>query len=255
MGDVLRLSTLILAIFLILPARAADETAFTAPPDKAQAHDLSHAKWEKLREDDGIRVYRWDVPDSPLFAFKGEAVVDAPIARVASVLIDSSRRKEWVPNLIECHIVRKISPRERIEYTAISTPPFTKDRDFVFRGRAEFIEKTRELVLHFTSVEDPAAPETNMVRGRVMDSTYRLRPVEGGKHTFVEYRVHIDPRGSVAKWMVNMVQKNIPFNTLEAIRRQVAKPDVVDHPEVKALFETSETKPSAEKPEVRPVVK
>jgi len=197
--------------------------------------------WEKLSDHDGIAVFRWETKDSPLFAFKGETTIDAPIARVASVLADTPRRGEWVPHLIEGKVIRSISDKERIEYTSLETPPFTKNRDFVLHAKAEFKAATNELFFHFSSVDDEQAPKTNMIRGQVLNSHYRMRP-EGEGKTYVEYLVHVDPKGGIPRWLVNMVQKNIPRNTLEAIRKQVKKADVVDLQMVKDLY----VKPAAQ---------
>ncbi len=192
-------------------------------------------EWEKLSDHDGIVVYRWEMKDSPLFAFKGEITIDASVARVASVLADTPRRGEWVPHLIEGKVVRTISDQERIEYTSLETPPFTKNRDFVLHAKAEFRPATNELFFHFSSVEDDRAPKTDMIRGQVINSHYRMRP-DGENKTFVEYLVHVDPKGGIPRWLVNMVQKNIPRNTLDAIRAQVKKKDVTELAMVKDLY-------------------
>ncbi len=197
--------------------------------------DLSQVAWQPLSERDGIKVFRWETADSPLFAFKGEAHIDASIAKVAQVLADTSRRKEWVPSLIEAKIIRQISEKERIEYTSIATPPFTANRDFVLHAKAEFVEATRDLIFHFSSVEDAGMPPTNMIRGRVINSRYVLRQ-ESPTKTYLEYTVHVDPKGGVPRWLVNLVQKNIPRHTIEAIRRQVQKPDVEELVMVKQLY-------------------
>jgi hypothetical protein len=38
----------------------------------------------------------------------------------------------------------------------------------------------------------------------------------------------VDPRGSVPKFLVNMVQKSWPHKTITSLRKQVAKPDIKD---------------------------
>lgn len=204
----------------------------------ADTGSYTGAVWEQIRDEDGIRVYRWQPPGTSLFAFKADTIIESTVARIATVLVDVPRRKEWMPKLIEGHIVRSISLRERIEYMAVRTPPFVATRDFVFYDRAEFDKATGELNLRFTATEDPAAPEVpSMVRGRILDSTYTLRPANQNKATAVEMKVQIDPGGSVADWLVNFVQKNTPFNTLASVRKQVMRSDVVVLPDVKTVLE------------------
>lgn len=200
------------------------------------AVDFAKANWQKIREEDGIQIFRWEPPNSELFAFKGDGIIEAPLPRVATVLLDVSRRKEWVKNLIESHLVRRVSAHERIEYIALRTPPLTANRDFVYRGTAAWHPDTKQLMLSFTSVDDPAAPETKMVRGRTYDSTYTLTSLDNGRKTRFECRFLVDPRGSVAKWIVNFVQKNVPFNAIKGARQQVQRADVVESTEVQEIL-------------------
>src|SRR5258708_2555866 len=72
--------------------------------------------WEKIDDDDGITVYRREVPGSPVIAFKGEGDISASILRVASVLIDTSRATEWIDSLAQARTVKQLSEDEYIEY-------------------------------------------------------------------------------------------------------------------------------------------
>ncbi|MBI3541956.1 MAG: hypothetical protein HY075_01595, partial [Deltaproteobacteria bacterium] len=68
----------------------------------ASAATAPEPSWEKIKDtDDGIVVFSREVPGSSVMAFKGNGVVDAPIAKVASALFDPARAKEWVLNLEE----------------------------------------------------------------------------------------------------------------------------------------------------------
>ena len=191
----------------------------SAPPE---------SKWEKFDESDGIAVFRREIPGSPVIALRGEGVVDAPILRVASVLIDTSRSTEWVDRLAEVKVVRTLSENEQIHWTHISTPAILKDRDFVFAIKMELDPANKRLSLNYHSVYDSGAPKTNFVRGELQLGTFTLTSIDGGKKTRVLAEVLADPKGSVAKWIVNLFQKSWPHKTLANLRRQVAKPDIVD---------------------------
>lgn len=183
--------------------------------------------WQKFDDAEGIAVFRREVPGSSVIALRGEGVVDAPIARVASVLIDTTRSTEWIDRLAEVKVVRKISDDEQIHWTHISTPVVIKDRDFVFDIKLELDPANKKLFLNYHSVYDSGAPKTDYVRGEFKYGTFTLTSIEGGKKTRVLAEVLADPRGSVAKWIVNLVQKDWPHKTIASLRRQVAKPDIV----------------------------
>jgi len=189
--------------------------------------------WEKFDEEDGISVYRRDVPGSDIVALRGEGVVAAPILRVGSVLTDISRATEWIDSLEEAKLVRKISDTEYIKWDHIGTPFVLADRDFVFNVKLEFKAKEKQMIVRLKSVEDPAAPKTDYVRGHMIYGMYVLTSIEGGKKTRILTEMLCDPKGSVAKWMVNLFQKSWPYNTITALRKQVQKPDIKDNPKLK----------------------
>src|SRR4051812_6530597 len=97
-------------------------------------HSLS---WEKVRETDGITVYRSHVPGTSVLAFKGDGRVDVPLLKVARVIIDPARGPEWVDSLAESRIIRRISDTEFLEYDHFAMPFIIKDRDFVSRVTIE----------------------------------------------------------------------------------------------------------------------
>ncbi len=192
--------------------------------------------WEKFDEEDGIAVYRRDVPGSDVVALRGEGVIDAPLLRVGSVLVDTPRAHEWIDSLEETRIIRKISDTEYVKWDHIGTPFVLADRDFVFKVKLEFSSKEKQMRVRFHSVKDAAAPKTDFVRGQFLYGAYILTSIDGGKKTRILAELLCDPKGSVAKWMVNLFQKSWPYNTITALRRQVKKPDVKDNPKLKEAF-------------------
>jgi hypothetical protein len=192
--------------------------------------------WEKFDEDDGIAVFRREVPGSPIIALRGEGVIDAPILRVLSVLVDTARAPEWIDSLAETKVVRKVSDDEFIEWDHIKTPVILKDRDFVFDIKLTLNPKDKQAALTYHSVYDSGAPKTDYVRGEFSYGTFNLTSIDGGKKTKFLCEVLADPKGSVAKWIVNLFQKKWPHETIESLRRQVAKPDIKDQPRLKELL-------------------
>jgi hypothetical protein len=192
--------------------------------------------WEKIAQTDGILVYRKEVPGSPVVAFMGEGLVDAPLAKVASVILDASRAREWVDTLAENRVLRRISDAEHIEYSHVATPFLVKDRDFVSRVVVSYDRPTATLVERIASVEDPLAPRTGHVRGRVIDGFFKLISLQGGNKTYFICQVHADPRGWLPKWIVNFFQRDWPLRSIRSLRKQVAKPDIREQPAVRKLL-------------------
>jgi hypothetical protein len=205
--------------------------------DAAKPAAGAETSWEQIANDEGITVFRREVAGSPVIAFKGIGVINAPIARVASVVIDTPRTKEWMDSTAESRVVRRVGPLEQIVYTHVTTPPIVmKDRDFVTQARGEVDGTKKRFIIHIKSVSDAGAPPTSFVRGEILHSSFIMTSIDNGKKTQVITEIHADPKGSVAKWVVNLFQKNWPFNTIKNLRKQVARGDVKESAELRTLF-------------------
>lgn len=224
---------MILALASVLPAAPGHADAVPQPPADSDA-----LPWVQTFRAEGTATFKRDVPGSDIIALRGLGRVDAPLMRVASVLLDYTRASEWVDSLEDVHIIRWTGPLEFIEYDRIGTPPLImKDRDFVCRGKLELDLAKQTLIMHVWPTTDASVPlDDRYVRGE-LTGYWRLKAIDGGKHTLVTAEMHGDPKGGVPKWLVNMFQTDWARETLEALRKQVSKPDIAILPQVQAAFE------------------
>lgn len=191
---------------------------------EARAEDSA---WEEMGNSDGISTWRRDVPGTSIVAFRGETIIDASIAKVSSVLDDTSRRLEWVHSAKAVKKIRIFSPLERIEYNHTGVPWPLRDRDFVYHASIAIDRDQKQVVIKMRSVDDPEMPVSDCcVRGRIAESSYILTSIDEGKRTRISVEINADPQGSIPKWLVNLFQKSWPRKTLQGIRDQVKKKDV-----------------------------
>lgn len=196
----------------------------------------SEPVWEQISEADGIEVFKYEVPDSPIVAFKGRGIVPASISKVASVILDTNHSTEWVDRLVENKVIRVNPDQSQVIWNHLGTPFVIKDRDFVYLSKVETDLKARTLRVTLHSVEDPLAPKTDYIRGEIHDSSFFLESLENDTQTRLTCTIHSDLKGSVAKWIINMFQKTWPRNTIEAVRKQAQKPDLQVLPFIKNAF-------------------
>ena len=189
------------------------------------------APWEKLREVDGIVIHRREVPGSPLIAFKGEGMIEQPIMRVATVLMDVTRSHEWADRVVEARELRVLSNTEVVHYSHVATTFITKDREFVTRITLD-VDPGKRIRLRLRSVDDELAPKTSYVRGELIDSSFTLT-AEGDARTRIVAELHADPKGSLPKWLVNAFQKSWAHKTINALRTQSARADLKEVPAVR----------------------
>ena len=196
-------------------------------------------QWKKSYTDDGITIYWSKVEGSRVIAFKGEGIVDAPIEKVASVVINTSRGTEWIDGLLKSRVVRNISPTEFIEYDQMGSPILMADRDFVSYVTIDTDAKTKRVTVTYNPAQDPSAPPSQKnVRGSMI-CDFKMIPMTLSDETYVEAEIHCDPNGEVPKWLVNFFQQGWPSLTFKHLRKQAMKQDVQVLPLVEKLLKPS----------------
>jgi hypothetical protein len=180
--------------------------------------------WEQVREEAGIRVQRRRVEGSSLHEFQGRGVIDAPLPTVLAVLHDVGRAPEWMHKCAAAHVVEHIDDRHDVVYNRTAAPWPVSDRDAVLSSAAAFDARTHEVRIDFWSITHPKEPPVpGVVRIPSLRGHWTLSPLNGGHATQAEYQVHADPGGSLPGWIVNMVSKEIPFQTIASLREQVKR--------------------------------
>jgi len=200
--------------------------------------DVTADGWKEVGDENGILVWSKDIEGSDVVAFRGEALIDAPISKVAMVLSDTSRKLEWVADSKAAKDIEMLSPMDRIEYSHIGTPWPLQDREFVFRAKVEVDKNAKQMLIRFSSIEDDRIPmPKGRVRGKLLKCVYTLNSAAEGAKTHLRIEILADPMGSVPKWLVNAFQRRWPFVTLTRIREQAAKANVGEHQFLKAYLD------------------
>jgi hypothetical protein len=181
--------------------------------------------WRFMNEIDGVKVYSRRSPDSPIVSMRGTGVIDAPLTKVAIVLLDDARVPEWTPD-VEARVVRVVNPMEYIEHNIVKMPPLVRDRDFVNVVYLAADREHRRATIISLPAEDPAVPPNKRVRG-VLSAEYELSEIDGGTRTSLTVTMHTDPKGALPAWLVNYFAREWPGEALRGIRKQSAKTDLV----------------------------
>jgi hypothetical protein len=188
--------------------------ASTSEVDASFAQD-----WEFLYVKDGIKVYKKDFPGSSIVGFKGEMDLDTSLDRVFTVLSDLNYRRLWVDRLKDVEAIRAYPGGQGfVEYYRMAMPWPISDRDFVISTRITYdpIKKTMQSITN--SIEDPTKPVLpGVVRGTTHGTQIVLTPLAPGK-THLSFALHGDPNGYFPSWLINLIQRNWPYNTLSMVR-------------------------------------
>lgn len=228
---------LVLLILLLTPLALAES------PDRSKLPEIPPVDdpvWVQAEKSPTLKTYWAKLKGTDIIAMRGEALVDQPLDKVASVIVDTTRGTEWIDSLVRSRIVREMTPRHFIEYDEVGIPfPFDtliSNRDFVSDTRIAYDAKVHRVTVTYLPVEDDQVPPKKpCVRG-LAHCVFKMTPTSVEGQTLVEAEVLCDPEGGLAPWLVNFFQEGWPKNTFERLRRQAAKPDIQVIPRVAALL-------------------
>ena len=184
---------------------------------------LAGGRWESLGTQDKVKLARMAIKGSRLFAVRGESVINAPVAKVASVIHDASRWDEWADAMKEVRILQVGPGTERVVYQSFEMPPLVSSRDTVYKY--DLVWEGDRIRIWGSSVKHPRAPKTIGIRSDLIIGRWYLKPM-GPNRTHLVAEVLMDPRGSLPAWVVNLVQRDYPADTIKHIRKQAKRADV-----------------------------
>ncbi len=197
--------------------------------------------WNVLSQKDGITAEGGFPPNSTLKAFRGTAIIDAPIGLVISVLFDHSRAPEWVDALEHSVELGALESDGVLVWQQFSNPWPVMDRIFIYRAQPEYSQEKQFFRAKFIDVDHAGAafsPEEHShipdssccVIGKIIHAEWQFRATSPQK-TCARVTVIMDPKGWVPAVFVNWFQETWPQQTLAGFRTQVKKPNLTLHPD------------------------
>jgi hypothetical protein len=178
--------------------------------------------WEMLDQDEGITVYRREVPGRDVYAFRGDIVIDAHVSEIIGVMMDVSKHTEWMYKCIDSRILKQVDEQHAIGYTRVDAPWPISDRDAVIDTKVTYSDGGRRVRMDFHGIDgrDMLAVPDDVVRMPRLDGFYDLHEYAPGK-TKIRYEAISDIGGKVPTWMANLAARDLPHLTLARLRDRV----------------------------------
>jgi len=185
--------------------------------------------WELIKDENGIKVYTLEspqtaqetapetAPETNIVKAKAIATLNAPLNKVRAILDDIDHRHEWIPYLKLSKALTNYNSNgnknKRIEYSHFHAPWPASDRDFVYE--IELIASSdKQLVYKMKSVASELMPiNKQIIRANLLETIYTLTAINN-KTTKVELIFHADPKGWIPDWIVNIIQRVLPYKIL-----------------------------------------
>lgn len=183
---------------------------YFAQVNAEQSEDVS---WQLVRDESGVQVYTRKVAGTEIVKARAVTIIRQPMENINHVLEDINNRYLWVPYLKQSRVISKGSGTTRIEYSHFEAPWPASDRDFVYFHNK--VHHDDDLIVYKarSTVVDTMPEQSDMVRGEIFYSHYRLESMTENL-TQVELVYHADPQGWLPDWIINIIQRALPYRML-----------------------------------------
>lgn len=222
MLDMNRPSTRVIALLLLAFGLVTAAPFSPSQRASADAPMSSHGvKWEYLERDDGIDVWKLDIPGKELPGFRGQVIINASMQHILDEMMDSKHHTEWMYRMKESTVLEELSKSAAIVYSRTSAPWPVWDRDVIIKVGYNFNADRSHLIMTFKNIESNKrkVPE-NVIRMPYLSGFYKMWKVDENK-TKVLYEVEADIGGSIPKWLSEKASKDLPYITLSRLRDRV----------------------------------
>ena len=199
--------------------------------------DLSSAaiEWRELNRGGDIVVDIGSIDGFGYDAFRGTAVIDAPVGRIVSVLLDWPSAPEWVYRLDDSVLLRD-SVDGSVVWQRYGVPG--SDRTVIYASELSFDDQTgvflgvlRDIGPDYplTQQERSRIPDTSgTVRATLVYSNWEVRAISP-ERTCVKVETLLDPN-NYSRMFFRVFRRSWPRSTLSELMSQVLEDDIALHP-------------------------
>jgi len=203
---------IILVCFLIIPVVFFNTIAFSQ----------DNMTWKLEKDANNIKCYTRIVQGSDFKEYKAVTEIKSTLSGLVALIEDMENAPEWIDTCIEGSVLKRLSPKETITYSANGAPWPVDDRDAVVYNRISQEPVTKQVTIELKGKSDYIDEISDRVRIKKLTGFWQLTP-KSNDRVEVHYQVHCEPGGNLPSWLVNSVVVDQPYKTLFNMKDYVQK--------------------------------
>lgn len=171
----------------------------------------------------GIRIWAYQVPDSPLYGFKAVTTVKSNLSGLVALIADTDNARKWIYRTKTVELLDRSDTAQTFSVRVITDFPWPfRDRDAIVEGTIE--QDPQNFMVRIDSNSVPKLPaRACCVRMPMVEGSWVFRPLGGGQ-VEVTMTGHADPGGYIPASAVNLLIQEYPYNTLKGLRKTIGDP-------------------------------
>lgn len=165
-------------------------------------------------------VYTRKPVGSEFSAYRIEAVLDSPLARVARVAEMNLADPEFRPKNTIKTILKNDDEALLVHSHIKINAPFISDRDVISRVERSFDPETQTHILKWSATDEGMPPQDGIVRLDRSDGYWQFTPTNDNK-TQAVYVSHTEIAGAIPAWVVNSIMSDTMVQGIEGLRNSL----------------------------------
>ncbi len=182
-------------------------------------HDIRAQRenaWQTAVSKNNIEVKLYQSEDLKVRGFKAETTLYMPLDSLEAIFDRIGSYPTWQESVKEAKLVYTRSSKNYHIFTRERLAWPAKNREFMWAINKEWDERTGALVYDQVASNN-TLPEYNDDSISQVFISWWLNPISADEIE-VTYYLTIDHGGKMSSWMVNMLDPNLPYKTLDNLR-------------------------------------
>lgn len=177
---------------------------------------FAQESWELKKDDDGIKIYTKDYPDSKFKEYKAEMTVNTSLETVKSIILDAENLKNWNYKVSKSRLIKKNDDNNYTIYLYNDMPWPVKNRDHISNLIVTY-PNSKSILLSITPNNEVLPKYDDIVRITNFKGYWLLE--ETGKGIRITNQLFGDPEGDIPSWLVNSKLVKSPFTSFSNLKK------------------------------------
>ena len=179
--------------------------------------------WVLKKDKDGIRVFTRKTMNFKFDELKVECEMEGSLSAIAAVLLDVKNHVQWVYKTVRCQLLKSPAATDIFFYTEIECPWPFENRDVVVHMNLMQNADNKVMTVIAQSTDGYVTEKKDIVRMKYSRVTWIITPLNN-RHCKVDYKVQIDPGGSVPAWLLNAFASKGPLESFSKLKAEIKLP-------------------------------
>ena len=171
-----------------------------------------------------IKVWTYQDQQNPVFLYKAETTYHAPIENAVSLILDIEHAVQWVPYMGSIKVLSRDDKKgEFTLYMVLDFPFPLKDRDLMIVQGKMIKQANGQISIKNKAIQTGYPLNPNYVRLTDYQGDWTFQKLANNQVKVSTYG-YANPEGSISLTFVNMFVQQQPYQMLQKMKAELAKP-------------------------------